>query len=128
VDNRALRLADPLDCPGGGYDVEPIVEPVAERQNICAFKAQVSHSSILLNGDYQAGIVAIDTQRHTIRAHCFCDISGDRSRAATNVENFHSGAQDSRKIGMIPLQSASIKDPWIGAVRLLAHLPSFMIP
>jgi hypothetical protein len=26
---------------------------------------------------------------------------------------------------MIPLQSASIKDPWIGAVRLLAHLPSF---
>src|ERR1035441_10686429 len=50
VDNRALRLADPLDCPGGGYDVEPIVEPVAERQNICAFKAQVSHSSILLNG------------------------------------------------------------------------------
>jgi hypothetical protein len=29
---------------------------------------------------------------------------------------------------MIPLQSASIKDPWIGAVRLLAHLPFFMIP
>jgi len=128
VDNRALRLADPLDCPGGGYDVEPIVEPVAERQNIRALKAQVSHSAILLNGDCQVGIVAIDTQRHTVRAHCFCDISGDRSRAATNIEDVHSGAQDSRKIGMIPLQSASIKDPWIGAVRLLAHLPSFMIP
>jgi hypothetical protein len=38
-----------LDCPGGGYDVEPIVEPVAERQNIRALKAQVSHSAILLN-------------------------------------------------------------------------------
>src|SRR5438477_13203858 len=85
-------------------------------------------SAILLNGDCQVGIVAIDTQRHTVRAHCFCDISGDRTRAATNIEDVHSGAQDSRKIGMIPLQSASIKDLWIGAVRLLAHLPSFMIP
>src|ERR1035441_2669794 len=45
VDNRALRLADPLDCPGGGYDVEPIVESVAERQNIRALKTQVSHRS-----------------------------------------------------------------------------------
>ena len=53
----------------GGYDVVPMVEPVAERQNIRALKT-----------------------------------------------------------GMIPLQSASIEDPWIGAVRLLAHLPPFMIP
>src|SRR5436190_771754 len=60
VDNRALRLADPSDCPGGCYDVEPIVEPVAERQNISALKAQVSHSAILLSGDCQVGIVAID--------------------------------------------------------------------
>ena len=48
------------------------------------------------------GIVAIDTQSHTVRAHCFCDIGGDGSRAATNIEDVYSGAQDSPKRGMVP--------------------------
>ena len=50
--------------------------------------------------------------------------------SAISKRKFHSGAQDSRKIGMmmIALQSASIEDPWIGAVRLLAHRSSFIVP
>src|SRR5262245_22507706 len=50
VANRALRLADPLDRPGGGYNVELVIETVAKRQDIRGLKAQVCQSAILLNG------------------------------------------------------------------------------
>src|SRR5215831_3082729 len=91
VANRALRLADPLDRPGGGYDVEPVVEPVGKRQNIHGLEAQVLNSSIYLTATTKVGIVAIDTQRCTVRDHCSCDVSGDRASATTNIEDVHPG-------------------------------------
>src|SRR3954451_23783148 len=59
VANRALRLADPLDRPGGGYDVEPVAEPLARGKNIRGLKAQVFQSAILFNGTCKVGVVAI---------------------------------------------------------------------
>jgi hypothetical protein len=118
LENRVFRLADPLDCPGGRYNIETAVEPFAhvERQNIGTFEAQVSDSAMVFSRDRQIGVVTINTQHRTSRTHRPRNISRDRSRAATNIEDRHACAQDPRKIRVIPLQSASIQDPWIGAV------------
>ena len=123
IPNRPLWLADPLDRPGGGYDVEPVMKLLVERQDIRGPKVQVFQSGILSGRAGNVSVVAIDTQRHTVLAHCSCDVSRDRSCAATNVEDVHPGAQESREMAMVSLQSASVQDSCVGAMRLLAHLP-----
>ena len=121
-------FSDPLDCASVSDDVEAMVETIALRRNMRDLKAQVSHSAIFLNGDCQVGFVAIDAQRRTARASRPRDAGGDGSAAPTHIEKVHSGAKDARQVRLIPLQSASLKDTRIGAVRLLAHFRLLMMP
>jgi hypothetical protein len=76
---------------------------------------------MFMPGDGQIRIVTIETYRHAIWTNCFCDTSGDCSRAATHIENGHPRSKELRQTPMVALECSAIENAPIGLVVLLSH-------
>jgi len=64
---------------------------------------------------------SIDTQDATSRSHCLRDASRDRTCSTTDIQHCHAWVEGRREPAVIPFERASLKNLWIGSVRLAAH-------
>ena len=90
-------------------------------ERIAFFKGQAGNVRIALAGEAEELRIAVDTQDATSRSHCLRDASRDRTCSTTDIQHCHAWVEGRREPAVIPFERASLKNLWIGSVRLAAH-------